>query len=689
MASSEAYLLIEDNDVSVEGALRLARELAFAIGESASEHEALGTVLARVCRATNWQLGQAWTWNDDGLHCSPAWYCDTDIVPKVGTLRQLSLDLVLAPGISLPGLVWQTRQAAWDNHGDEYRYKQLRSRQLVHDAGLRACFAVPVAAGDEMVAVLEFFSVEAHPENPHLLRLISAIAVQLGSLLLRKRAEAALRESEAELQALMCAINDLVLVLDKEGRYLKVASTHNELLYQPASEILGKTLHEVLPGDLATQFMQVIERALHTHRTVEIEYSMQVGEEMLWFSAHISPMSDERVVWVARDITERKRAEVALAQAEKRYRSIFENAIEGIFQTDAQGRYLSANPALAHLYGYDSPAELMKELTDISHQLYLEPGRREEFVRLLARHERVSKFESPVRRKDGTAIWISENARTVRDENGTLMYYEGSVEDITERKYQQRQFEDQQTRLQEINVQLQVLATVDGLTGLKNHRALQDALRYECARAEREGHPLSVMLLDVDAFKPYNDTFGHPAGDDVLRQFAHILKTNARGTDFVARYGGEEFVAILPHTGRTAAYECAERFRNAIQNASWPMRAITASFGVATFDSATANEPITGNVVTNDVVTNDVVTNDVVTNDVVTNDVVTNDVVTNDVVTNDVVTNDETASNGTSVIDGEPYSNSRSASLLSQADKALYLSKTNGRNRTTHADNLN
>lgn len=131
---------------------------------------------------------------------------------------------------------------------------------------------------------------------------------------------------------------------------------------------------------------------------------------------------------------ERQQAAVALQQAEAKYRSIFENTIEGIFQTTHDGRYLSANPALARMYGYSSPAELLSQLTDIEHQLYVNPQARSHFIALLHAHDVVVDFESQIYRKDGSIIWISENARAVRDTHGHLLYYEGTVEDITERR---------------------------------------------------------------------------------------------------------------------------------------------------------------------------------------------------------------------------------------------------------------
>ena len=137
---------------------------------------------------------------------------------------------------------------------------------------------------------------------------------------------------------------------------------------------------------------------------------------------------------LAREIAERQRVEHELRQAETKYRSIFENAVEGIFQTTPDGRYLSVNPALARIYGYETPEALISSLTDIGGQLYVYASRRAEFARLLHEHSTVSGFESQVYRRDGQVIWITETARAVRDASGVLLYYEGMVEDISERK---------------------------------------------------------------------------------------------------------------------------------------------------------------------------------------------------------------------------------------------------------------
>lgn len=150
------------------------------------------------------------------------------------------------------------------------------------------------------------------------------------------------------------------------------------------------------------------------------------------------------------------------------------------------------------------------------------------------------------------------------------------------------ELETKQQALINANAQLEALATVDGLTGAKNRRAFDEQLEMEFRRARRYGTPLSLMLLDVDKFKQYNDTYGHLEGDEVLKTVAQILMDNVRVIDFVARYGGEEFVVLLPNTDADGAMILADRLRIKIENAPWPSRTVTASFGVASL-----NETIT------------------------------------------------------------------------------------------------
>ena len=143
------------------------------------------------------------------------------------------------------------------------------------------------------------------------------------------------------------------------------------------------------------------------------------------------------------EVRDRKQAEEAHQQAETKYRRIFENATEGIFQTSREGQYISVNPALAKIYGYTSPNELMQGITDVGKELYVQPQRRAELVVYLEQFDQIKGSESEVYRRDGSKIWISETIRKVYDESGNFQYYEGIVHDITERRQMEMELRQQ------------------------------------------------------------------------------------------------------------------------------------------------------------------------------------------------------------------------------------------------------
>ncbi|HEY9837032.1 MAG TPA: diguanylate cyclase, partial [Vampirovibrionales bacterium] len=222
----------------------------------------------------------------------------------------------------------------------------------------------------------------------------------------------------------------------------------------------------------------------------------------------------------------------ALQQAEANYRSIVENAVEGIFQTTPDGRYMSANPALAEIYGYASLPELMADLCDRSHQIYVDPRCPEEFIRRLQEQDVVSGFEAQVYRADGSMIWISQNARAVRDVSNQLMYYEGSVVNITDQKWTE--------------AQLRYNASHDALTGLWNRGFFMDRLVKAVSRAQSQAdYEFAVLFMDLDDFKLVNDSLGHSVGDRLLMAIAGRLEQCLGPNDTLARFGGDEFTLLL------------------------------------------------------------------------------------------------------------------------------------------------
>ncbi|MFT3905376.1 MAG: EAL domain-containing protein [Steroidobacteraceae bacterium] len=273
------------------------------------------------------------------------------------------------------------------------------------------------------------------------------------------------------------------------------------------------------------------------------------------------------------DISERRHAEQALREAEQSYHSLFENVLEGVFRTSADGRYLMANPALARIYGYDSPAQLLGAVNDISRQIYVDPQRRAEFRRQVMETGTISGFESQVYRRDGSVIWISENARARHGADGDLQYFEGTVEEVTERRQYQARIEQQ--------------ANFDALTGLANRSLLNERLQAAIQQAEQCAAQVAVAFIDLDQFKFINDTFGHQLGDQLLQTMSERLRGCVGPQDTVARQGGDEFVLLLRDCG--SVVEVTRRIDGVLAAIAQPWQAgkrefqITSSIGVALY----------------------------------------------------------------------------------------------------------
>jgi Amt family ammonium transporter len=259
----------------------------------------------------------------------------------------------------------------------------------------------------------------------------------------RRNEDDALRASQEHLRAVIASAPIVLFALDGDGRFLLIEGTALPGRDIFARSVLGESFFETYCDFPA--FVQPVKQALAGNAS-----KTTLDFDGLYFDVHSSPQRDGNgsasgALVVAIDISERKQAEQALLLAEHKYRGIFENAIEGIFQTTPNGQYLSANPALAHIYGYESPLEMISTITNIADQLYIEPARRAEFVTLMKSDDKVEGFESAIRRKDGSVIWISENSHALRDARGRLLGYEGTVMDITARK----EAEAEQVRTQE------------------------------------------------------------------------------------------------------------------------------------------------------------------------------------------------------------------------------------------------
>ena len=258
----------------------------------------------------------------------------------------------------------------------------------------------------------------------------------------RKQAEQALRASEKRFRQLADNIREVFWMSDP---------AKNQMLYvSPAyEEVWGRTCQSLY--DSARDWVEAIHPE-DRKRVLEAALTKQVSGQydevyrivrpdgtIRWIQDRAFPVRDDsgkvyRIVGIAEDITRRKEAAEALRIAEARYRGIFENATEGIFRSTPDGHLLVANPAMAHMFGYTSPEEMMSSATDIARQIFVSPEQRTEMKRLLETEGAVRGFEAENCRKDGSIIWVSLNAHVVRDAHGAIQFFEGTIQDITQRK---------------------------------------------------------------------------------------------------------------------------------------------------------------------------------------------------------------------------------------------------------------
>jgi PAS domain S-box-containing protein len=272
-----------------------------------------------------------------------------------------------------------------------------------------------------------------------------------------KRAESALKESQQRLADIISFLPDATFVIDGEGKVIAWNRAMEEMTDVKAQDMLGKDNYEYALPFYGKRRPILADLVLKPAHEIEAKYlSIKRRDFVLTAEAYMPALKGEEVYLIGkasalkdsrgnivgaiesiRDITDRKRAE-------EKYRGIFENAIMGIFQTTPEGRVISANPACAHILGYESDEEIINTVTDMFRQVYVNPERRSEFLYLMENQGTVQEFELQCFRKDRSIIWISINASTFRDSSGNIRYYEGTIQDVTAHKILESQLRQSQ-----------------------------------------------------------------------------------------------------------------------------------------------------------------------------------------------------------------------------------------------------
>ena len=387
---------------------------------------------------------------------------------------------------------------------------------------------------------------------------------------------------EARLHAILNALPDLLFLLDEDGRYIEVTSGNEQRLYEDKDQLLGKTLHDVLPKEDADFFYDIISQALETNELLVVNYDMDVKSGKCTFEGRVMPANytvdgKRTVVFLAIDITDRKQSEIR----ERLISTVFENSKEGMVILDKDMKVVSVNQAFCKM------AELEMEKAR---------GNIPEFISSLMSTDTGSEIQYSLeksdywmgeitgRKIDGASypLWLTVNA--VKDYTGQLTNYVAMLTDVSDIKRSQEE--------------LEYVATHDSLTGLPNRVLFHDRLQQAVARTLRTGSVGALFFLDLDRFKNVNDNLGHHVGDDLLKQVSERLRGVCRASDTLARLGGDEFTLVVEGLEELSelaliAEKLLQAFLDRFSLGTYKLE-ISVSIGISVFpkDSSNVNELI-------------------------------------------------------------------------------------------------
>jgi len=399
----------------------------------------------------------------------------------------------------------------------------------------------------------------------------------------RKQAEESLRETNSYLENLINYANAPIIVWDPQFRITRFNHAFESITGRSEAQVVGQLLEILFPPALSENSMKLIRNTLTGERweTVEIEILHRDGSTrtVLWNSATLfaaDGLTPIATIAQGQDITERKGVEMLLRESEEKYRILFRDSPDA-YLIFADGVFTDCNPATEGMLRCDrtriiglSPQALSPEFQPDGRKS--SEAAEEKIKEALQRGK--GKFEWIHRRLDGSDFTVDVSTAAIMLDGKQALFI--AWRDISERK--------------QLEEDLKQLATKDDLTGITNRRHFLELASREVTRSIRLKHALALAVIDIDHFKPVNDTYGHAAGDHVIRNFTSVCEKHIREIDIFARFGGDEFILLLPETTSKQAYEVMERIRKTLLSQPIELEgkrvSITISSGISSLTSA-------------------------------------------------------------------------------------------------------
>lgn len=402
--------------------------------------------------------------------------------------------------------------------------------------GAQSLVVVPIVHGFTLIGFLGLDSVaEKKTWSDNMLFLLRMVGEFFASALVQRKAEEQLQESAMRYRVLFEYANDCIFLI-KDGILVDCNSEALRLFKCSREELLGQSPYELSP-DFQPDGRKSSEKALEKLDAAFLgkpqffEWRHRSSNGTL-FDTEVSLNKIElgvevMVQAIVRDVTIRKRWEYALRESEEKYRSLFDDSRDAIYMTRKDGTFVDVNQSFLDLFNFKKD-EVLRLNAKIA---YNAPEDLESFKKVIGEKDYVKDFEIRLKKRDGTIINCLVTVMTKRNEDGSVIGYQGIIRDITAAKHAEET--------------IRHMAYHDALTGLPNRALCNDRLEMAMANALRNGKKVAVMMLDLDKFKQVNDVLGHKVGDLLLIAVAERLTGVLRKSDTVARMGGDEFLVIL------------------------------------------------------------------------------------------------------------------------------------------------